>query len=319
MATVLLSGCGKQSILSFKSPQTHQITLLWWWMLAAASIVFLGAVVMLTVAWFRRGTRGLPFLGERETLTEGLVVLFGMGIPVVALVALFGVANLYVIKNSEAPDPRTTAITVVVTGRQWWWEVSYPGTRAVTANEIHIPVRTRVDVIALTADVIHSFWVPQLARKIDMVPGRRNRILLYASRPGIYRGQCAEFCGLQHANMALEVVAEPASAFRSWLSRMAAPAASTASASTGKSLFMSLQCASCHQIRGTAAQATVGPDLTHLMSRHTLAGNTIPNTPADLAAWIHNPQAIKPGALMPDLGLSSTQVSELVSYLETLR
>jgi cytochrome c oxidase subunit II len=313
---VLLSGCGKQSVLSFKSPQAHQITLLWWWMLAAATIVFLGAVVMLTIAWFRRGRRGLPFLGERETLSEGLVVLFGIGIPVVALVALFGVANLYVIKNSEAPNPRSTPLTIEVTGHQWWWQVSYPGSGAVTANEIHIPVRTRVDVIALTADVIHSFWVPQLARKIDMIPGRRNRILLYASRPGIYRGQCAEFCGLQHANMALEVVAEPASSFRAWLSSMAAP--STAAASTGKSLFMNLQCASCHQIRGTAARATVGPDLTHVMSRHSLAGDTILNTPGDLAAWIHNPQAIKPGALMPDLGLSNTQVSALVSYLETL-
>jgi cytochrome c oxidase subunit 2 len=208
-------------------------------------------------------------------------------------------------------------MTVEVIGHQWWWEVRYPGTNAITANEIHIPVRTRVNVLALSADVIHSFWVPQLARKIDMIPGRNNRILLYASQPGVYRGQCAEFCGLQHANMALEVVAQTPGAYRSWLSSMSAAAAGTSGAA-GARLFTTLQCASCHEIRGTSAHGRVGPDLTHLASRRTLAGATIPNTPAELAAWIQNPQAIKPGVLMPDLGLSSAQVAQLVTYLESL-
>ena len=175
-------------------------------------------------------------------------------------------------------------------------------------------------MVATTADVIHSFWVPALNRKIDMIPGLRNRVLLDASKPGEYRGQCSQFCGVQHAHMALEVFAQRPAAFRSWLAgqerrrrRRRRPGAGRAQ------LFMNDQCASCHTIAGTAAQGTVGPDLTHVASRTTLAAAEIPNTPAWLAAWIRNPQKIKPGDRMPDLGLSSTQVSELVAYLDELK
>ncbi len=321
LACATLGGCGgRQSTLAPHSPQTHLIALLWWWMLGAATVVFLGAVSLLVVAWFRRRKPGLPVFGEREDLSGGLVVLFGIVIPIVVLVALFGAANLYVIRTTSAPAARSTAMTIEVVGHQWWWEVRYPGTDAVTANEIHIPVRTRVNTITTTADVIHSFWVPRLARKIDMTPGRVTRVLLYASQPGSYRGQCAEFCGLQHAHMALEVVAQPPAAFRSWLANMAKPArpAPAGPARTGERLFMSDQCASCHEIRGTPAKATVGPDLTHLATRATLAAATIPNDAGELAAWIANPQAIKPGARMPDLGLSRAEVADLVAYLRSL-
>jgi cytochrome c oxidase subunit 2 len=318
---VLAGGCGKQSILSTHSPQAHNIMLLWWWMLAAAVIVFLGAVAMLVAAWFRRDTAGLPFFGEREGVSEVMVVVFGVAIPVVALVALFGVANIYLIKQTSPPNPRSTAMTIDVIGHQYWWEVRYPGTSAITANEIHIPVDTRVNVVATTGDVIHSFWVPALNRKIDMVPGRQNRVLLYASQAGEYRGQCSQFCGPQHAHMSMEVFAQPMPAYRAWLANMAAPArtAATLPAQAGRRLFMGDQCASCHLIAGTPAQGLVGPDLTHLASRTTLAAVTIPNTPKELAAWITNPQAIKPGNRMPDLGLSRGDVNDLVAYLETLR
>jgi cytochrome c oxidase subunit 2 len=323
LALVLLAGCGKQSIISNRSPQAHNITLLWWWMLAAAVIVFLGAIGMLAIAWFKRGVAGLPFVGERESVTESLVLVFGIAIPIVALVALFGVSDVYLIKQTAPPAPRSTAMTVDVIGHQFWWEVHYgragSPSYAVTANEIHIPVDTRVNVVATTADVIHSFWVPALNRKIDMVPGRQNRILLYASSPGTYRGQCSQFCGFQHANMSFYVFAQRPAAFRAWLAGMEAPASAPAGgAPAGQRLFMSSQCASCHRIAGTAAQGTVGPDLTHVASRTTLASLTIPNTPAQLAAWITNPQAIKPGTRMPDLGLSHAEVSQLVAYLETL-
>jgi cytochrome c oxidase subunit II len=316
-----LAGCGRQSILSTHSPQAHNIMLLWWWMLAAAAIVFFGAIAMLVIAWIRKDKPGLPWFGEREEVNEGMVLLFGIGIPVVALVALFGVANIYLIKQTSPPSPKSTAMTIDVIGHQWWWEVRYPGTHAVTANEIHIPTNTRVNVVARTADVIHSFWVPALNRKIDMIPGRQNRVLLYASRPGRYRGQCSQFCGFQHANMAMYVFAQTPSAFRTWLANMGSPArsASTGQAAAGKQLFMSSQCASCHRIAGTQAQGTVGPDLTHLATRTTIASATIPNTPAQLAAWISNPQAIKPGTRMPDLGLSRGQISQLVAYLESLK
>jgi cytochrome c oxidase subunit 2 len=251
-----------------------------------------------------------------------MVVIFGIAIPAAVLVALFGVSDIYLVKQTAPPDPKTTAMTIDVIGHQWWWEIHYPASGAVTANEIHIPVDTRVNVIASTADVIHSFWVPQLARKIDEVPGRQNRVLLYADRPGSYRGQCAEFCGLQHANMALYVIAQPMPAFRAWLADMAAPARkpSGGEASAGERLFMSDQCASCHMIRGTAASyGTVGPDLTHLATRSSLAAATIANSPAQLEQWIVNPQSIKPGDRMPDLGLSRADARKIVAYLDSLR
>ncbi len=318
---LLLAGCGKQSIVNTHSPQAHNIMLLWWWMLAAAAIVFFGSVGLLVIAWFRRGTAGLPFFGQRENMAEGMVLVFGIGIPIAVLVPLFAVSNVYLIGQTSPPPRSTTAMTIDVIGHQWWWEVRYPGTNAVTANEIHIPARTRVNVVATTADVIHSFWVPALNRKVDMIPGRQNRILLYASSPGKYRGQCSQFCGFQHANMSMYVFAQPPAAYRAWAANMAAPApaAATATVQAGKQQFLDDQCASCHRIAGTPAQADVGPDLSHLATRTTLAALTIPNDPRHLAAWIHNPQAIKPGDRMPDLGLSNTQVSELVSYLESLR
>ncbi|MGZ4184757.1 MAG: cytochrome c oxidase subunit II, partial [Solirubrobacteraceae bacterium] len=317
----LLAGCGKQSILQTRSPQAHNIMLLWWWMLGAAAIVFLGALAMLVIAWFRRGTPGLPLFGEREEINERMVLTFGIAIPAVVLVVLFGVSDVYLVGQTSPPNPQSTAMTIDVIGHQWWWEVRYPKTGARTANEIHIPVNTRVNVVATTTDVIHSFWVPALNRKIDMIPGRRNRVLLYASRAGEYRGQCSQFCGLQHANMALEVIAQSPAAFKSWLANMSGSAGTSAStqAQAGQRLFDTSQCASCHRIAGTSAQGTVGPDLTHLATRSNLASVTIPNTPAELAAWISNPQAIKPGARMPDLGLSRDKVAQLVAYLETLR
>jgi cytochrome c oxidase subunit 2 len=222
---------------------------------------------------------------------------------------------------TEAPAANTTSMTIHVTGRQWFWDVSYPGTTAVTANEIHIPVRTRINLIATTGDVIHSFWVPQLQRKVDMIPGRRNRILLYADKPGRYRGQCAELCGLQHAHMAMQVVAEPQPAFRAWLQNMAKPrrAPTTPAERRGEQVFLSNQCASCHTIRGTSARGDVGPDLTHLATRATLAANTIPNREGYLGGWVLDPQHVKPGNKMPGLNLDGPEFQALLSYLQSLK
>ena len=314
-------GCRRQSILSTRSKPAHDIALLWWWMLAAAVVVFLGAIAMLAVGYWRRGRTGLPFVGDREDLAQGMVLVFGIAVPLVALVALFGVSDVYLVGETGPPNPRTTKMTINVIGHQWWWEVRYDCTRAITANEIHIPVNTRVDVVATSADVIHSFWVPALNRKIDMVPGMRNRVLLEASRPGDYRGQCSQFCGLQHANMSLEVFAQRPAAFRAWLAHQEQPAATPTSgqAAAGHRLFMNAQCESCHTIAGTPAQGTIGPNLTHVGSRTRLASDEIPNTPRWMAAWIHNPQKIKPGNRMPDLGLSSPQIADLVAYLQGLK
>jgi cytochrome c oxidase subunit II len=303
------------------SPASRDIATLWWWMLIVAGIVFLGAVTLLAIGWLRRGKPGLPFFGESERANVGLVIAFGMAIPIVVLVPLFIVSDLYVLGKTDAPEVSSTALTVTVVGHQWWWEARYPASGVVSANEIHIPARTPVNLIARTVDVIHSFWVPELNRKIDMIPGQSNRIELYAERPGTYRGQCAEFCGLQHAHMAFRVIAEPRPHFERWLATSRRPAAAPTGgeARLGEQTFMENACAGCHTIAGTPARGTVGPDLTHLASRETLAALTIPNNRRELGRWIRNPQGIKPGAKMPGLELSDSQFHAIVTYLAGLR
>jgi cytochrome c oxidase subunit 2 len=310
---MVLGGCGEQSPLKPVSGPAREIANLSWWMFGIAAVVFGGALFLLLLAWLGRGREGFPVIGKREGLEGGAVVAFGIVIPVVVLVVVFAVANLDVLEDTDAPKASSTALTVEVTGHQWFWEVRYPGTRAVTANEIHIPVRTRVNLVAKTRDVIHSIWVPRLNRKVDTIPGHPNRILLYADKPGRYRGQCAEFCGLQHAHMAMYVFADPPGRFRAWLRNMARPA------TAGERVFMANQCASCHTIRGTGARGDIGPDLTHVASRTTLAGLTIPNRRDYLRRWIRNPQHFKPGNKMPSLGLSRAELRKLVDYLEGLR
>jgi cytochrome c oxidase subunit 2 len=310
-----------QSPLDPKSQPARDIATLWWWMLAVASVVFLGAVFLLLAAWFFRGREGIPVLGKSARLTTGLVVAFGMVIPLVILVTLFVVANLVVLKNTGAPKASTTSLTVEVIGHQWFWEVRYPGTGATTANEVHIPARARVTVVVRSADVIHSFWVPQLNRKVDALPGRSNRLLLYADEPGRYRGDCAELCGAQHSRMGLAVVADPPDKFRRWLANMQRPgrAPATSAQRRGQQVFLRNQCASCHTIRGTPARGEVGPDLTHIKTRSTLAALAIPNRRNSLTAWVRDPQRVKPGSRMPAIPLSGPELRDVVAYLESLR
>lgn len=303
------------------SPAAEHIATLWWWMLVVAGIVFLGAVAMLVLGWLRRGKPGLPLLGESERANTGLVVAFGIAIPIVVLVALFIVSDLVLMQETDAPQASETAMSLTVVGHQWWWEARYDGGEVATANEIHIPARTPIALVARSADVIHSFWVPELNRKIDMIPGQANTIELYADEAGVYRGQCAEFCGLQHAHMAFRVYAEPPTRFREWLANEERPGRepSSAEARRGQRLFMENACASCHTIAGTGAQGTIGPDLTHVASRQTLAANTIENTPRNLFRWIRDPQSIKPGDKMPGLGLGAARFHAIAAYLSELK
>jgi cytochrome c oxidase subunit 2 len=323
VATLAIAGCGsQQSTLDPQSRPAREIADLWWWMLAAAVFVFVGALALLVLAWVRRRQPGLPLVGRLgESGFNGLVVVFGMVVPLLALVVVFVVANFSVASVTDAPDPGSTAMTIVVTGNQWFWDVRYPGSGAVTANEIHIPTRTRVNAVLRTDDVIHSFWMPQLNRKADMIPGHPNRILLYADHPGVYRGQCAEFCGLQHANMATTVVAQTPSRFRAWLANMARPrpAPASAEARRGEQVFLSERCASCHTIRGTTAHGSIGPDLTHVATRARIAAETIANTDRGLTRWISDPQQIKRGTKMPAVDLSTPELHAVVSYLRGLR
>jgi cytochrome c oxidase subunit II len=309
-----------QNVLRPASKQGHSISVLWWVTFGFCSFGFGVIVLLLALGWFRRNRERLPFDGGDRA---GVAIVVGLGVflPIILLSALFVWSDIFVIRTTEAPAASSTKLTVKVVGHQWWWEIRYPGTDAVTANEIHIPVRTRVDVVGTTADVIHSFWVPELNRKADLIPGRVNRLLFDADRAGEYRGQCAEYCGQQHANMSLNVFAEPSGAFEKWLANEARPARKPATplAREGERLFLALPCSGCHLIRGTPADGTIGPDLTHLATRTTLAALTLPNHPSDLAHWIEDPQRYKPGAKMPGFALSKRQVAALVAYLDGLK
>jgi cytochrome c oxidase subunit 2 len=310
---LVVSGCGGyQNAVAPASPQQHSITTLFWVMLGGATIGFALVVALLWLGYARRARPGLPRdVGDRGATR--LVVGLGIALPVVLLVALFIWSDVFVITSTAAPSRSSTSLAVNVVGHDWWWEVRYPGTTAVTANEIHIPVRTRVYLSGTTADVIHSFWIPELNRKIDLIPGQTGHIVLDADRVGVFRGQCSEFCGLQHAHMAVEVVVQSKPAFRRWLAANAAPARPG-----NASAFLAAGCGHCHQIRGTAARGDVGPDLTHLELRRTLAALTLANTPANLHRWIRHPQAVKPGSRMPDVRLGDAQWAAIDAYLRSL-
>jgi cytochrome c oxidase subunit 2 len=311
---LLAAGCGgNQNVLHGASHQERSIDTLWWVMFGVACAGFTLVSFLLLLGWLNRNRRELPYGGD-ERVATGLVVGLGIATPIVLLTALFVWSDIFVMRSTAAPGEGSTAMTIQVIGHDWWWEARYRGTPVVTANEIHIPTGTRIEVIGTTADVIHSFWVPELARKIDLIPGRENRLLLEADRPGRYRGQCSEFCGLQHANMAVAVVAQTPADFRRWLANQKQPAAAG-----GDETFRRASCGNCHTIRGTAAAGTVGPDLTHLASRETLASLTLPNTRDYLRAWIHDPARFKPGTRMPKLPLGPADLDRLVAYLERLR
>ena len=321
-AVLALAGCGSngQNTMAPASPQEHRISILFWIMLAGTTIAFAILLTFLILGYFHRQRRGLPF-GASDKVGTGVVIGLGVATPIVLLIALFIYSDVFVNKTTSAPAPASTSRTVAIRGYQWFWQATYEGTDARVPDDIHIPTRTRVDVPVSTADVIHSLWVPELNRKIDTIPGTNNSIVIQANRPGAYRGQCAEFCGLQHAHMALMIYADPPAKFRKWLANQAAPARTptTAEEKRGRQIFLSQACSGCHTIRGTSAQGRIGPDLTHVASRPDLAGLAFKNTRANLIAWINDPQKVKPGVKMPDLHLSMADIRSVVTYLESLK
>jgi cytochrome c oxidase subunit 2 len=290
--------------------------LLGWILLACGAIfaVVAGLVVACVVRF--RGRAGAP--EPRQVPGSRRLEIAWTVAPLLLVVWMFAL-TARTMRASDPPADRDPDLVVV--GHQWWWEVRYPRAGVITANEIHVPVATPWLVRLESADVIHDFWVPELARKVDMVPGHPNHVWLAAERPGTYLGACAEFCGVQHAWMRLRVIAEPPAAFAAWLEAERAPAAAPAGgpAARGRALFTELTCASCHAIAGTGAAARIGPDLTHLASRRTLGAGLLENTPAALARWLADPQALKPGSHMPDLELDAAQVADLAAYLGALR
>ncbi len=239
--------------------------------------------------------------------------------PTLLLAVIFGF-TLHVMHTSD-PPAQASGDDIVVVGHQWWWEVRYPKLGFRTANEVHIPAGANVQFGFESADVIHDFWVPELGRKIDLIPGRHAKIWLAADHPGTYLGACAEFCGKEHAWMRIRVIADGPMAFAAWArgEQQAGASSQAAAAQRGQQYVTNMPCASCHTIEGTSAHGRVGPDLTHIASRETLAAGRMLNTPEQLSAWLHDPDSFKPGSHMPNLRLTDDQRNDIVQYLETLQ
>ena len=315
-----------QSALDAASLQARSIEHLWWWMFAVGGAIWLTVIAAMFYAL--RGARGRRGSDDLQHVSaeshKGLErVVFGAVTVTVLVLTAFLIAD-YGVGRALAAHP-SRALTIEVIGHQWWWEVQYddtnPSRRLVTANEIHIPTGEQVQLKLSAADVIHSFWVPNLQGKRDLIPGYTTTQWIKAEKPGTFRGQCAEFCGLQHAKMALHVVAESPSQFRDWFARASTPNSPPSDSTSlyGQRVFLTAGCSVCHTIGGTTAQATVGPSLTHFKSRSTIVAGTLANTRENVEGWIVNPQAIKPGTRMPAVPLKPAELTALVSYLETLK
>ncbi len=321
-----LASCNSaQSALAPAGPQAGKIATLWWITLAVLGTVYLLVIAFLLYAGSRhRLDTNDP--GRAPDVDRRLTRWVGTATAITALILLAClVADVVTGRALEGLAAHPGPVRITVIGHQWWWEVRYeasdPTKSVTTANELHIPVGRPVSIAGKSVDVIHSFWVPQLHGKRDLLPGYTTNLWLQADRPGIYRGQCAEFCGLQHAHMALLVVAQPERAYEAWLTQQAdtALAPTSPAAQHGRDVFLDGPCALCHAIRGAPASSNNGPDLTHIASRLTLGAGTLPNNVGALMGWILDPRAAKPGNNMPGSALSPADLLALVAYLEGLR
>ena len=275
---------------------------------AAVIVAFVAALFVLSAR--RRD------VADTAAIDRRFLVWGGVALPAVVLSVLLG---LNVVTLLEQPDGGELRVEIV--GRQYWWEVRYPDGEVVTANELHIPTGTDVQFVLNSADVNHSFWVPQLSGKRDLIPGRTTSLTIRADQPGRYEGQCAEFCGIQHANMRFLVIADEPRVFERWLSAEAQPAvaARTAAQQRGEETFMNSSCAGCHTIRGTPATGRVGPDLTHFAARTWVGAGAAPNDRGHLGSWVANAQVLKEGNHMPPVEIEAARLPDLLTYLEALQ
>jgi cytochrome c oxidase subunit 2 len=299
------------------SPNTQAIFRLWVISLGIFGVIFLlvtGLIVysLMKYRW-REGDADPEQIAGQRTVE---IVWTAIPLAIVVLLFVLTVKTMGVSDPAPAPTP-----DLVIVGHQWWWEARYPGSGVVAANEIHIQTGKQYSVRLDSADVLHEFWVAQLARKMTTVPGRPNFIWLEADAPGTYPGSCSEFCGTQHAWMRFSVVAQSPADFAAWEQAQLHPPAppSTSDAMAGEQIFMTMSCVNCHAISGTPAQAHVGPDLSHLASRAQIGAGLMDNTPENLQRWLRNPQDVKPGVLMPNFEFTENQVTAIAAYLETLR
>jgi cytochrome c oxidase subunit 2 len=304
-------------------PAIDPVTRLGWGLgIVALSVVVIVAVLLLGGIFRRRAAlTGAASRSLAVRSDSGGVSWIYIGTGISSIVLVFCMVWTMVVTAAVSRPPGPDALTVQVTASQWWWSVRYlspnPARIFTTANEIHIPTGQPIRLELMSSDVIHSFWIPQLAGKMDMIPGQTNVSWLQADRTGVYRGQCAAFCGAQHARMALLLVADSARDFAAWQDHQLEETPEAANASAGQQVFQQ-HCAICHTIRGLSPSGVAGPDLTHLMTRRTLASGLLPNRTADLAAWIVNPQALKPGARMPAQLLTGDELSAVTQWLNQL-
>jgi cytochrome c oxidase subunit 2 len=324
----MLQGLHTQSVLDPVGPLAASTARLWWFSLSVATVVYLLTITALCWALARARRREqsiteppLDPVAAESRMTRGVGI--AIGATVVILLVFLGY-DLSV-GRTLSPIPKAHPLTIELTGHQWWWEATYADTsvhdRFTTANEIHVPVGQPVLFLLSSNDVIHSLWVPNLAGKKDLIPGYTQSFWFRADSAGTYRGQCAEFCGHQHAKMAMFIIAEPLAEYQRWVlaQRDTAHTPLDSVAAHGREVFLTGTCAMCHAIGGTTAGSHAGPDLTHLASRRTIAAGSLPNTRGNLAGWIIDPQGIKPGAKMPPNLLRPNDLDALLTYLQSLK
>jgi cytochrome c oxidase subunit 2 len=319
---------GSHSVLRPAAPQAGHIEWLYWVIFCICLTVFVSMMIMLAQASVRTyagaQTEPLPLVEDPEGDRRASWVV-GSAIAVTIL-TLFVVLVLSVITGRKVQGVEANnGVTIQVRAHQWWWEVIYPNSQAdqtiTTANEIHVPVGQRVVIITSSPDVIHSFWAPNITGKRDLIPGYSSAFSFQIDQPGIYHGRCAEFCGLQHAHMEFSIIAEPQNQFTAWQQQQLSSAKDPTDEATkrGRDVFMTHTCVMCHTIRGTDAGSRVGPDLTHVASRHMIAAETLPNNAGSLGGWILDPQQLKPGTQMPPNALTGDELNALISYLQSLQ
>ena len=313
-----LAGCAQNSpsTLDAAGAGARRVEGLWWLLFWVSVVGVLEVFALLGWALWRR-RREVPVRAGDATAFVGVL---GVGLPFIVLVAVYGVGLRDL--NALVRPPAEPELSIEVIGHRWWWEVRYPDVAgAVTANEIHIPVDRSVRVRLTTADVQHSFWVPQLMPKTDLIAGKVNQTWLHAERAGTFRGLCAEYCGLQHATMSLMVVAQPEGEFTTWLRDLANPPSGelTEQQLRGRAAFEAAACGACHTARGTTATGTIGPDLTTIGARWSIGAGAAPNDEGHLGGWVVNPQNLKPGNQMPPQPVPASDLPDLLSYLQTLR
>jgi len=304
------------------SPSALAIYELFVQVLIVSAAIFAIVAGLIVVAVYRGCKRAA--LPEQDFGNEKAEIAWMVGPILIVIWLAVASAGLVLTINAvpKAHPPGHAEADLVVTAHQWWWDVRYADSQVVSVNEIHIPIGKPLRVRLESADVIHCFWVPQLARKMDVIPGQDNYLWLQADQAGVYQGRCAEYCGIQHAWMEFKVYAHAKEEYQSWLAARQSPPAKgdmSEAATRGKAVFMERTCANCHAIGGTEAIATIAPDLSHVASRGYLGGGAIENSSENLRLWLKNPDAIKPGCKMPNFNLSDEQLDELVAYLETLK